>query len=120
MKDYKIILIAFLCIVIICGIFALSYQDILRRQNNMLMANISQIQTRIGLLEKENAMEQIIVLKAENSALKSRIQDLEARGLLEPKVAPPACAGKAAQQPAAAKPKPAKSAGGNKGYLFKK
>jgi len=115
MKDYKIILVAFACIVIICAIFALGYQNLLRQHNDLLMVNINRLQKRIDQLEKEKTMEQIIALRAENAALKSQIHTLQEKGSLMPG-ASSSCAGKVASKPAA---KAAKGAGGNKGYLIK-
>jgi Tfp pilus assembly protein PilN len=79
MKEYKLILLAFLIIVAVSLFIILNEKSSLDERNNILVNNIKQLSERITLLEQDRTMEKITTLKAENAALKKEIKVLMAQ-----------------------------------------
>ena len=78
MKNYyRLILLAFLVLIVITASSVYRYISCLKAQNNILVNNISPIMKRIALLEADKTMEKITVLKRENTTLKKQVEDLK-------------------------------------------
>ncbi len=118
MKNYRLILITFLIIIVITIFSGFRYISSLNEQNKALSNNIGQITKRISTLELDKTMEQITALRAENTALKKQIKDLKAE-LSRTSKKIPQSSSQEARQGVKEQIKKEKTVAGNQGLLIK-
>ncbi len=118
MKNYRLILITFLIIIVITIFSGFRYISSLNEQNKALSNNIGQITKRISTLELDKTMEQITALRAENTALKKQIKDLKAE-LSRTSKKIPQSSSQEARQGVKEQIKKEKTVAGNQGFLIK-